>query len=197
MRSIPTAYSGITFRSRLEATWAAYFDSLSVTWSYEPEGYTLVCGVRYLPDFHLFQPYYTSELFVECKPPSKVSVQKAGHFVQETRRTVLLAMPAGRFFLCTPRYADLLIRSDWPSIINYTRRLPSLAMVDEEAVGGPHNYFWNGGEESDCYVGQPPDYFETSKDRNSADGGDARAYYYGGYSTWQQRGFNPLRWSAS
>jgi hypothetical protein len=198
MRVIPTTYKGITFRSRLEANWAAYFDILGLTWSYESESYVLRAGVGYLPDFHLFQPYhYEDQLFVECKPPLQESVRKAGLFVRESGRSLLLAMPEGRFFLCTPRYADLLIRSDWPKIIDCTRRVPSLAMVGEDAIGGPYNYFWNDGEESDCYVGQPPDYFDSMKDANRPDGGDARTYYYGGYSTWQQRGFEPLRWAGS
>jgi len=194
MRPIPTAYNGITFRSRLEATWAAYFDLLGLTWAYEPEGYTLTNGMNYLPDFHLFQNYHQSQLIVECKPPSKESVAKAGFFVRESRRSVLLAMPEGRFFLCTPRYANLLIDNDWPNIVKRTRQVPSLAMVDDDAIGGPYNYFWNGGEMSDCYVGQAPEYFDSLKDQTRPDGGDARTYYYGGYSTWKQRGFEPPRW---
>src|ERR1700722_16872373 len=191
MKSIPTVYKGIAFRSRLEATWAAYFDALELAWSYEQEGYRLQRDIGYLPDFHLFQPHYEHELFVECKPPSNESVRKAGIFVMESGRTLVLALPAGRFFLGPRRYAKLLVNNDWTAIVHYTRSLPSLAMVGNDAVGGPYNYFWNGGEESDCYVGQAPDYCDTMKDRTRADGGDARTDYYGGYSTWQQRGFNP------
>jgi hypothetical protein len=197
MRAIPTTYKGIKFRSRLEASWASYFDALVLTWSYEPEGYLLQNGVKYLPDFHLSQlHYYRSELFVECKPPSKTSVQKAGYFVRETQRSLLLAMPEGRFFICTPRYAQLLIDNDWAAIEHYTKRTPSLAMVDDDAVGGPYNYFWNGGEESDVYVGHSPDYSDSMKDRDRPDGGDARTHYFGGYSTWGQRSFEPPRWTA-
>lgn len=36
MKSIPTTYKGVNFRSRLEATWAAMFDLLELKWSYEP-----------------------------------------------------------------------------------------------------------------------------------------------------------------
>jgi hypothetical protein len=52
VKSIPTEYAGHTFRSRLEARWAAFFDYANIQWSYEPEGYELPSG-RYLPDFWL------------------------------------------------------------------------------------------------------------------------------------------------
>lgn len=46
-----TEYHGYRFRSRLEARWAVFFDSLGVKYEYEPEGFTLDNGVSYLPDF--------------------------------------------------------------------------------------------------------------------------------------------------
>lgn len=49
----PTVYGGTTFRSALEASWAASLDNLGITWEYEPEMVTLPSGTRYLPDFHL------------------------------------------------------------------------------------------------------------------------------------------------
>lgn len=50
IRAIETVYAGCRFRSRLEARWAVYFDSLGWSWDYEPEGFELLGG-RYLPDF--------------------------------------------------------------------------------------------------------------------------------------------------
>lgn len=50
-RAIETRYKGYRFRSRLEARWAVFFDALGLTWEYEPEGFELPGGVRYLPDF--------------------------------------------------------------------------------------------------------------------------------------------------
>lgn len=60
---IQTRYHGCWFRSRLEARWAVFFDTMGAEWEYEPEGYRLN-DVCYLPDFYL----PTSELFVEVKP---------------------------------------------------------------------------------------------------------------------------------
>jgi hypothetical protein len=51
IKSIDTFYKGYTFRSRLEARWAVFFDVLNIKWEYEIEGFTLSDGRKYLPDF--------------------------------------------------------------------------------------------------------------------------------------------------
>ncbi|MCM1297534.1 MAG: hypothetical protein NC311_18505 [Muribaculaceae bacterium] len=53
IKPIQTEYKGYLFRSRLEARWAVFFDACGVEWEYEPEGYSLGRGIRYLPDFLL------------------------------------------------------------------------------------------------------------------------------------------------
>lgn len=53
IKPIETVYAGCRFRSRLEARWATFFDALGIKWVYEPEGFELADGTRYLPDFHL------------------------------------------------------------------------------------------------------------------------------------------------
>lgn len=63
---IETRYAGCRFRSRLEARWAVFFDTLGVEWQYEPQGY-LVNDKPYLPDFYL--PKLRS--FVEVKGDAK------------------------------------------------------------------------------------------------------------------------------
>lgn len=51
---IETLYAGCRFRSRLEARWAVFFDSLNIKWEYEPQGYTVGKDKQpYLPDFRL------------------------------------------------------------------------------------------------------------------------------------------------
>ena len=50
IKAIETRYKGYRFRSRLEARWAVFFDTLGIRWEYEPEGYVLEHG-PYLPDF--------------------------------------------------------------------------------------------------------------------------------------------------
>lgn len=50
---IETEYKGYRFRSRLEARWAVFFDTLGIEWEYEVEGFQKGGDVRYLPDFFL------------------------------------------------------------------------------------------------------------------------------------------------
>ena len=52
-KAIETIYKGYRFRSRLEARWAVFLDALGVEWEYEPEGFELPSGRRYLPDFRV------------------------------------------------------------------------------------------------------------------------------------------------
>jgi hypothetical protein len=65
IKAIDTVYAGHRFRSRLEARWAVFFDTLGVRWEYEPQGYEVGCYEtrRYLPDFLLPD----SGLWVEVK----------------------------------------------------------------------------------------------------------------------------------
>lgn len=48
MNAIPTVYADVQMRSRLEATWAAFFDQMGWKWSYEP-----VDLDGWIPDFVL------------------------------------------------------------------------------------------------------------------------------------------------
>lgn len=61
LKSIDTYYNGYLFRSRLEARWAVFYDSLGIKYEYEKEGYNLSCG-WYLPDFWLPELEYWIEI---------------------------------------------------------------------------------------------------------------------------------------
>ena len=56
MNPIQTRYKGYHFRSRLEARWAVFFETLGLKWEYEPEGFVLPNGDYYLPDFRVQYP---------------------------------------------------------------------------------------------------------------------------------------------
>lgn len=75
LRAITTRYKNHSFRSRLEARFAVYFDHLGIKWEYEPEGFELGNGLRYLPDFWL--PEW--RIWVEIKPdtPDAAGFEKA------------------------------------------------------------------------------------------------------------------------
>ena len=67
--AIPTMYNGIRFRSRLEATWARFFDVVEWPWQYEPIDLN-----GYIPDFILPFTWHsgaansTHPVLVEVKP---------------------------------------------------------------------------------------------------------------------------------
>lgn len=73
-RAIETRYKGYRFRSRLEARWAVFFDHIGLQWEYEPEGFELGGGVRYLPDFRIDAPGFT--VWYEIKPRYKTTDAK-------------------------------------------------------------------------------------------------------------------------
>lgn len=76
--AIETAYRGLRFRSRLEATWAAFFDRLGWYWSYEPferDGW--------IPDFALSSGYGVCRpILVEVKPTTAME----GRYTQKIDR---------------------------------------------------------------------------------------------------------------
>jgi hypothetical protein len=85
-RVIETEYRGYRFRSRLEARWAVFFDTLGVSWVYEPEGYDLD-GLWYLPDFYVS----TWGAFVEIKRGNSIPTP------EERAKCLALARMTGRY----------------------------------------------------------------------------------------------------
>jgi hypothetical protein len=86
IRAIETRYRGYRFRSRLEARWAVFFDTLGVPYDYEPEGYALPSG-PYLPDF--FLPRAANRgMWVEVKPadPQLLEGSKLSELCDHTTR---------------------------------------------------------------------------------------------------------------
>lgn len=95
IKPIETVYRGHRFRSRLEARWAVFFDALGIKWQYEPEGYHLSDGSRYLPDFWLPGFHLKHGVFVEVKPEGG-DLSKARQFAIESDEAVLLAVGVPR-----------------------------------------------------------------------------------------------------
>lgn len=89
IKAIETVYKGLRFRSRLEARWAVFFDTANIPYEYEPEGFELPDGTRYLPDFYL--PEY--DWYVEVKPPREGAAEdliRASKFVGKKIKVLLL-----------------------------------------------------------------------------------------------------------
>ncbi len=92
--AIPTDYNGIRFRSRLEARWAVFYDSLQIDYLYEEEGFDLK-NVWYLPDFYL----PAQDCYVEVKGPNPTDedIRKADMLSKSSEKDVFLfygAIPA-------------------------------------------------------------------------------------------------------
>jgi hypothetical protein len=199
IRAIPVWFSGVRFRSTLEASWAEYFSVLGLQWDYEPAALSCAPGVGWLPDFHLPQ----LNLFVECKPFGGPNISKPGLFSKNARRDVLIALSQGRFAYCSwfdysrceyeeeeekrPGYGPIcLIRQDWKQINIKMAPNSSLALD-----GDYHCIKWSALGEicRDMYA--PDEWVGGVKDRSGSDGRDIRTYYWGGQTTWAQRGFAP------
>lgn len=117
IKAIETHYKGYRFRSRTEARWAIFFDTLGIQWEYEKEGYELD-GERYLPDFWLS----TVNMWAEVKP---------GPFDKRARRLVeKLAKHTG---------AEVLMLDGTPEVTEYVSVLPEGGTLSY-LLSNYHNY---------------------------------------------------------
>lgn len=96
MKAIETKYNGYRFRSRTEARWAVFFDSLGLRYDYEKEGFDLD-GEWYLPDFWLphgcaMSAIGEEDFHIEIKPapPTENEELKATRLAQQSRRPVFV-----------------------------------------------------------------------------------------------------------
>ena len=79
IKPIATQYAGCEFRSRLEARWAVFLDTLKIEWQYEPEGFETPAG-RYLPDFYL--PEHCRWLEIKGGSFTKRDRDRAAYFAE-------------------------------------------------------------------------------------------------------------------
>ena len=89
IQPIETEYNGYRFRSRLEARWAVFFDEVGIEYEYEPEGFELDDGTRYLPDFYF--PRY--DWYGEVKAPREGAAEeilRAKRFVGDKIKVLVL-----------------------------------------------------------------------------------------------------------
>lgn len=80
IKAIETIYNGYRFRSRLEARWAVFFDAMGIKYDYEPEGFSMDYGIRYLPDFALLNIRWRGQDAPEYvgKPVDKIYIEVKG-----------------------------------------------------------------------------------------------------------------------
>jgi hypothetical protein len=87
IRAIETVYNGYRFRSRLEARWAVFFDTLGVRYEYEPQGFELARpgrrAVLYLPDFWIPDLGFWVE--IKPTPPDAAASAKCAFLASQTK----------------------------------------------------------------------------------------------------------------
>jgi hypothetical protein len=93
LKAIETKYKGYRFRSRLEARWAVFFDTLGIEYRYEYEGFEMWTGTWYLPDFYLPEQGYWIE--IKGTTPTALEREKASNFSLDLFGQALDRRPAG------------------------------------------------------------------------------------------------------
>ena len=106
IKAIETVYNGRRFRSRLEAKWSLFLDTLGVKYRYEPEGYNLNGEVNYLPDF--FIDDWQCWLEVKGPEPTEEEQRKAYLLSRESGYPVIIAY--GSFTLSDGHLCEPLLR---------------------------------------------------------------------------------------
>jgi len=155
IKAITTNYNGYRFRSRLEARWAVFFDSLGIDWLYEPEGFALANGEAYLPDF--FLPTFSGGIWVEVKFPGG-DVSKAHQFAKEGKGLMWICegVPECRTY---PVYSQ----DDWNTATGewdgMTAGDNNLGVPNFDQARGENRMFWSLGCENDDFT-IPEEYWE-------------------------------------
>lgn len=126
MKPIETFYKGCKFRSRLEARWAVFFDSLKIIWEYEKEGFVMTTGETYLPDFWLPQ----LDCFFEVKGAEPTDIERKKAFRLSAEACKLVVMASG-----TMSTEELIVKDrsfgEWPK-----------AGFTISAFGGEAHHMW-------------------------------------------------------
>lgn len=137
----PTEYAGVLFRSKLEATWARFFDVIGVAWEYEP---TKLPG--WIPDF-LIDGWWLAEV----KPIPLIGFGATLHppFAKAIREfdTVLLGEGPGDALglLVRRRQGSVFARRLW---VDLTKKETELTPIPDGIEPSPLTALWRGVVES-------------------------------------------------
>jgi hypothetical protein len=87
MQPIETNYKGFRFRSRSEARWAVFLDTIQISWRYEEQGFDLN-GTGYLPDFWV--PDWNAWVEIKGPKPTPEEIDKCRLLSEASGKLVLL-----------------------------------------------------------------------------------------------------------
>ena len=147
IKAIETVYNGYRFRSRLEARWAVFFDAIGVKYEYEPEGYTLEDGTKYLPDFLIFARHRSYEdewepVFVEVKGVLGPNDLHKVEMLSKVHPVLLLGnIPADYWEYAMQdwpfgKYAYIDGDADYPALFSIYKGVPWIAGMDHDEFDG-------------------------------------------------------------
>lgn len=125
MRAIETSYNGYKFRSRLEARWAVFFDSLKIRYEYEPEGFVLSDNICYLPDFYLPQLGVYVEVKASFEMLTEDDIIKIDSFSMQENSQLLLIVgsPGSQIMYLLNRCNMISINEVFSAYSDYTGNL--------------------------------------------------------------------------
>ena len=130
-----TEYGGILYRSRLEASWAEFFDGMQVCHKYEYERVDLGKD-RYTPDFWLKD----FGIWVEIKPyRQKKAHDKCYRLAIETRRRVLLIQGKPEHHLVDMFDPNARLKSTYRTVVSADEIKPSKECFQLQAEGADEN----------------------------------------------------------
>ncbi|GGJ87177.1 hypothetical protein GCM10011583_18400 [Streptomyces camponoticapitis] len=126
IEALPTWYAGVTFRSALEAGWAATLDSLNIAWQYEPEAINLPSGSVYLPDFRLPDHGMWLEVKGTGVPRIEKAVELGKTLACRCEGDCTCDWPGGQLVLIghPPKPYDLLRDSRYDDYLDWERPRP-------------------------------------------------------------------------
>jgi len=120
----PTAYKGITFKSRLEARWAVFFEyhPLITDCIYEPGTFEFNNGWQYTPDFRI--GFAGSMFMLEVKPitPEDQVIQQLLEVAKHSDIPMLLAV--GDFYSDNISIANLQLRCSPKQVLKIDKFFP-------------------------------------------------------------------------
>lgn len=141
IKAIETSYKGYRFRSRLEARWAVFFDTIDWRWDYEPEGFEFD-NKQYLPDFYL----KASHCYVEVKPDDSEIANKADWLLMQfvcftqQRAMLLVGLPSN---LRAISYEPAQMEND-PPVIRKLLDFSRLPNFESAAIAAKQARFEHG-----------------------------------------------------
>jgi len=119
IQAIPTHYANHKFKSRTEARWAVFFDSMKIRWEYEPEGVVLPDGTWYLCDFWLPDLKVWAEVKPEEITDAEWTKAEELHRVSDFSVLMLNGAPWPKWYGATdhrgPNEGDVCGDYPWPN----------------------------------------------------------------------------------